>query len=198
MGFFNKAWNFMRGKGWKDNDIQEQPVFDTVQEEQLKKVEDTQYKKPDIVEDVEQKDLTEQFKQEIADIKREEDKIESLDNIEEQRAQQNEFNKVVKKFESSPKVSEFTSGLNNEVVNSQSIMPTSNLGQLKPIYSKLLTENGKLNDPDILDILIENRMKLQHRFSAEFILVGAKNGEIARMPIQGSLIVTGKQFKYLK
>ena len=95
--------------------------------------------------------------------------------------------KAVNVISKQKSVEDFNGKIDNSVVNETSVNVNVNLGELKPYYTKLFSENAKLNDPQILEILIENRHKLKNRFNHEIKLY--EKGKIVGMVnISGVLI----------
>lgn len=170
MGFFNKLWNWMKGKEFEDS---QNEYGEIRQRDDYDEIENRQYSNEnDIKEQQEEKQLRllkeepEEEPEEINDVKQ-------------------EIKKVEERIKRNPTVKSVVERINQEGVNNiKNIKFDGNLGELKPIYQKIFTENAKLNDSDILDVLIENRDKLQHRFVIR-IEVYSREG------IAGTLVVNG-------
>lgn len=178
MGFFGKLTNWFRGKGWKETE-------EIQREEEEKRREEE--RKREISEGLEAAKEVEQTK-----ARREKTKIRETERTEEERKEERrkatEFEHAVKEYNKKGQLKTYEDKLDKTTINKIEFEPTPELGQYRNTYKQLLMSKAKLDDPEILDILIENRNKLRHRFSAT-ITIYTNTGEIAaEIAIEGLLI----------
>lgn len=207
MGFFGKALNWVKGKGFKEDIEPKKTEIKPIKKKSIKKESKLKIEREKqisnkkvekVIKNIEKKKETEikpVLKEKktkkiiVPEIEKEIETKSELENVNQNKEiQQTEYKKTINNFESMPKVKNYTNLINNKVLNRVQFQPTSDLNQLRPLYEKLITTNGKLDDPEIMNILIENRNKLQHRFNAEFTLKGEKNGVIAKIYVQGVML----------
>lgn len=172
MGFFAKLKNWFSGKGWTDDEIievQQEPVTKQYEDVEEKQYEDTE---------------------ETPEVLIREDKEPTIGRATTLQVEKpkSEIEKAVDKYEKKPMMKKAEEKLDTEKVNIVQI-PTipSDLSQVRPYYDRLLTENAKLGDPEILDILVEQRGKLQHRFSID-IKVFLNGKDAGDLKVNGVLI----------
>lgn len=173
MGFFGKLFNWFSGRGWKETE-QIQAEQQAVEQERIErqKVEDVQYG----VDKSEEPKPQEIVKPEPVQTERPKTPLEQ-----EQEAQK-------KKLAQMPSRSSVEKQINPDVVNQVNVAGKSfNMNELSNYYKDIYTKNAKLNDPDILNVLIENRGQLQHRFEAKFVFYDEK-GYNAELKVSGILV----------
>lgn len=170
MGFFNKLWNLIRGRGFSEEEIKTETATEP------KPITTTETTKPE----PKTEKPTETTKQET----RKPETETKPTGI--KPPKKDEIQKATETYAKHPSKAEIEKKIKPEGVNRITIEQQSfaDIGQLKPKYEQIFTENAKLTDPDILNVLIENRQQLQHRFQAEFII--ELNGAYA-----GTLTVAG-------
>lgn len=173
MGFFGKLFNFVRGRGWQET-------------EEINKAKELADKLDSA------KDAASQIQQETA-IEQEQERIKEVAELPETRETQTvlsgpdkEAEEAVKQIRRAPEAKQFTDKIDPNIVNEFEIEgKLETINDLRPYYNNALSANGKLDDPDVLKILIENREKLRHRFHTVF-KVYATDGTLA-----GELNITG-------
>lgn len=182
MGFFNKLVNWVTGKGWKENYQLQQEKVKEEQAETNDVAEDHQYPKEEGYA--------------AAPPQKEEPKQRSLfpfgeDKPKEEAVptpQEKEMKKAVSALEKFPLKADVERKIDSATVNRVDMGTISqDIAQLRPSYERIFTDGAKLSDPDILNILIQNRQQLQHRFSAEFRIYGKIQGEIGVITVSGIL-----------
>lgn len=169
MGFFKKLWNFVSGKGWQE-------------EEELKKVQEEEYKQTQRDSLREAENLKQE--EEIREIPKEEIKEKPKPQIKTTPKQQEEVTQATKRYTQSGSLAKVQERLTEGTIGTIDFTPTSDMGVLKGVYNNLLkkstistTDRFGNEDNALIDILIENRNKLQHRFTAEIqIITDGGNG----------------------
>ena len=191
MGFFTKLKNWFVGKGFKD-DLKQEESVDKVDVETRKRDEpaipvDSLVQKNKIAEDLEPTRM-----QQVDDANTHHDVTpgikKSVDEVDVKTRKRNEpvvpvdersdVQKVVKQIGSKGKISDVESKIRIDGNNDISFQPTTDLNQLNQVYNHLFTKNnisvirsdGSI-DTALLQVLIDNRQKLQHRFSAEILVM---------------------------
>lgn len=164
MGFINKLWNLVRGKGFKEEEKIEEKITDI--EKELRNAEDIIEPKKKVI------------------VKKEEKKIE----IEKPKG----IEKIERRYKRKETLTTVQNKLRKGITGETAFTPTNDMGQLRGVYNKLLKKStistqDKYGNEDeaLIEVLIENRRKLQHRFTAE-ILIKTTKGE-GRMSIDGIL-----------
>lgn len=178
MGFLTKAWNWVRGKGFKEEKEEvEQEII-----KQTERIEEPTTKRKEIKEE--------------RKIKEEEKKEEKI--ILTKEKEKSEMEKFRERIKRQPLKKEIEGKINKEIVNRINITQTQgDIGKLKPLYTEIFTKDAKLTDPDILDVLIDNRKQLQHRFEATFTIFYEK-GIAGTMRTTGILIEhTNDIYRYI-
>lgn len=85
-------------------------------------------------------------------------------------------------------VKELETKIKPEGVNEVEIKTTElNLNHFEPIYRKLFSDNAKLADPQIIDVLIRHRKELRNRFVITVTPVGSDGQEITEIKLYGIL-----------
>lgn len=170
MGFFNKLWNWVRGKGYQETQEEEiikqpsEPIETTPIQEPIQEAQ--QIEEP-------QKETQKTTIQKTRTIKEESDQ---------------EIEKFKQNLQGKPLKKDIEAKIDREQINKLNIQTVmTDIGELKPLYTKIFTDNAKLEDPDILNILIQNRKQLQHRFEATFKIYD-KNGQVGELRTSGILI----------
>lgn len=181
MGFFTKLKNWFTGKGWTENEITEEPPKPSYEE-----VEQQQYQtqQPQQTEETETKQ-TQELREPI--------------KLPQKTEQQKEIETAIRKYESKPKVKQIEKGINEDGENRINVSQNQfgDMSNLKPQYTKVFTENAKLNDPDILNVLFQGRQQLQHRFTAE-IKVDVDGKYANTLEVRGILIEhTGMTYNFV-
>lgn len=178
MGFFKKLWNFVTGKGFKEEEIKDD-IQEAYKEDINKKLRDAEDIKPiereEIKEDIE---IRSEPRRRIV----KEDRFVSQAN--------EDLVKAKDRFVKSGKISQLQDRLVEGTISETEFTPTDDLGMLNGIYNNLLQKStistvdrkGNL-DQALIDVLIENRGKLQHRFTAEIIIYTTSG--------QGSMAIDG-------
>lgn len=177
MGFFKKLWNFVSGKGWQDEEEllkkQEEQQYEEDRKEKLREAESL---KPDIQEErivSQERPIKQQQKPTLPK------KSEEVENA-----------RI--RYEGKGSLTKVQERLFPQTVGTIDFQPTSDMGILKGVYNKLIEKStispyDKNGNPDqaLIDVLIENRNKLQHRFTAEIRIV--TDGGEGYMSIDGIL-----------
>lgn len=153
MGFLTRLKNFFTGRGFKDDEKDE----NIITEKEYSDVSDKQYKEfefkdvesvteePSISEDIDTQDISSGLSR-----------------------PDTEFDKIVKRVDKSRDYNLIVGKIKKDIVNKVFIPPNlESIGRFRPIYERLFNENAKLSDPEIMNILIENRSRLQHRFTGK-------------------------------
>lgn len=170
MGFFRKLYNFVTGKGFKEDEVQKVEEVMPV-ETKISTVEPTQPR----VKEEEQTEERQPRKTIIGTIPTKKD-------------ERTELERATDTYKKLPKRRDVESKIRSEGVN------TITKKQHEPLnsnnrndYIDLFSKDAKLTDPDILNVLIEGRHSLQHRFviKAKFFL-GGKEANI--LTINGALV----------
>lgn len=178
MGFLKKAWNWITGKGYaEDEEIEKQKV---AQEEKLERLQQAEDITP----------IQEKPRTEIKEpVKEEELKPRQQRPI---QTKGSEIQQATKQFERSGSIAEVQGKLQVGTISNTTFTPTADLSTIKTVYSKLLERStiptvDREGNPDqaLIGILIENREKIQHRFTAEISITTEKG--IGRMSIDGIL-----------
>lgn len=163
MGFFTKLRNLITGKGWQETEqIQQDNKLFEETKKALEQAEDIQ--KENIIQEGK---TNEQIKKEQEDItkKLEELKKETEEPIQTEQKITYKEKTPIGKLQEQMKT--------KEELNTIKFTPSSNLGETGNVYRELLKKSVislKLQDGTIdnamLDLIIQNRQKLRHRFSA--------------------------------
>lgn len=149
MGFWNKLKRWILGKGFQEEEIQPIQPIETIEQP--------------IIYKTEQETIEPQKEQIISTEKPKSIKETTITPMPESRQQ---FETAIKKIRSKPKISTIQQKIRPTGTNTVTFEPQdTNINSLRPIYTKLFTDNAKLNDPDILEVLFQGRNQLQHRFS---------------------------------
>jgi len=187
MGIFKKIWNFVTGKGFQDEEKeQEIKIKEQNIQEQLEQAENLQ--------EPTQETTTQQKEEQITEPttpQKQETTTQTQTKIIPSKANQ-ETQQATQRFKGSGSITEAQKKLQGNRINQITFTPTNDLSTLKNTYQKLLqksqistTDKYGEEDQALIDILIENREKLQHRFSAEIIII--TNGGKGSMYIDGIL-----------
>lgn len=188
MGFFTKLKNFFTKGKWAETEELETPVETLEQKRQeLEKAEEKQYKEEPKRIEVQE----EQPKDKKPIGIRVPDKTTKKETT--------EIEKAVKQYGKVPTVSSIEKGINPEGQNKINVSQNQlgEMGQLRPQYTQIFSENAKLTDPDILEVLFKGRQQLQHRFTA--IITVFIDGKTANaLEVVGILIEhTGMTHNYI-
>lgn len=181
MGFFKKLWNFVSGKGWQEEELlkeEEQTIKEPTREEELQEsLERAEAQTP--IEKEEEIPVPEPPKQFTVTEPQEKEEKEEVE-------------RATKRFSGSGSLANVQEQLTEGTINSIDFQPTTNLGELNQLYNKLLqrstistTDKDGNIDQALIDVLIENRNKLQHRFTAEIRII--TDGGEGFMSIDGIL-----------
>lgn len=185
MGFFNKLWNAITGKGWQEETleekIQETKGKEIIPIKQEKEIKEEEAKQEEI-------EIKEEKQEEVKEEKKEEKKIKKERRKEETR----EIEQATKRYKESGNITNIQKQLKKGAIGTTEFKITNNLNELRSTYEELLSKStittrlrDGTTDKTLIDIIITNREKLQHRFSAE-IIINTTNGT-ARMKIDGIL-----------
>lgn len=178
MGFWKKTWNWLTGKGFKE----EEEIDTTQQEQQTKELQEAE----------ETSTPQEETQQEEQIQKEEKQRFEPPKPQYKEPQKKEEVKTATKRFEQSGNIEKIQERLTEGVVSSVQFTPTKDLSSLRGVYNNLLRKStisvyDKYGNEDqaLLEVLVQNRNKLQHRFSGEIIII--TNGTQGRMTIDGVL-----------
>ena len=196
MGFFDKAWNFLRGKGYRETSEIEQEQKARNEELLRQKIEEEERRKAAEDKQYEGKghtgiDSTLSDEEKLEELARESGTVEELRKVEseeeERRKRREEVRKLEEKMARKPKKSDVETKLDDTTVNRVPMQTSlTNLNDLRPLYAEAFAGQGKLTDPDVLDALIAGRAHLKHRFTVE-IEVYDDQGVAGRLNVTGIL-----------
>ena len=126
MGFFKKIWNLITGKGYKE----EQEETEITQREEY--IEET----PTLQE------TTNEQKEEIKEIVKPKVKT-YIDTVEDKSKK--ELQTLKQTLQTKPEKKEIEKKIDKEITNSITLQQiTNNVNDLKPLYTKIFTDNAKL------------------------------------------------------
>lgn len=177
MGFFNKLWSWVRGNGFTEEPKQqeaqqtkEEPRFE---EPPLPPRREETTPEPEPVRTTEpERKVT---PKPVTPVKQESDFDKQLREVERQLA-------------GKPALRDIEGKINPDTLNSVGVQERLlDLSHVRPYYAQLFQENAKITDPEITEILIQNRDKLRHRFTIEYTFFDT-NGEVAKLTIIGGLV----------
>lgn len=186
MGIFQaiKNWVFGLGKP-KPKPEEPQPVPEKEKEEEIDTT-DTPYETPEPVKEEKPEKKTKKpkkkrAKKEVSQSKPVKEKLQKKLS-KEKPSKRPTKTEILKKIESAPQITAIqeTIGKNNR--SEIKFIPSRNLSDKRTVYEQLLRnssisvidKNGNV-DTALLDILIENRRKLQHRFTATIEIITDKS-----------------------
>ena len=185
MGFLKKAWNWITGKGYlEDEEIQLKKAEQQEQSEALERAETLEPKQREEIQEQTQTIETQ------PEIRTEEKPIKPKPTTTPKSIE--ETTNATKRFQQSGNIAQAQERLSGDRINEITFTPTNDLNSLRNTYENLLrksristTDKYGNEDKALIDILIENREKLQHRFTAE-ITIHTNKGQ-ATMSIDGIL-----------
>lgn len=179
MGLWEKLTNFVLGKGWKSKE--ELVVNKSVKPRATEAIINTtevqtttnETKKDNKTEETSVINNTDTYipvKSEIEDNIVKEKITEPVEEIKPvlkvtTKKKSSDVDRIVKNYKFAPSIAEFENKINERGVNYSEIQLNQPLNYYYNTYKDVLLKNGKLSDPDIMGILIENREKLRHRFN---------------------------------
>lgn len=185
MGFFNKLWNWVKGKGFTEETTTQTTTPTTIVEPTIR--ETTQR----IDKEIETTKKQEEAKQkEETPTKGRKTIIKELDQQirETKTTQQKEYEKAITRMDKLKDLKNITKGIKDQGLTKTMLQTQDmDLGQTRKNYTDLFAEGAKITDPQILDILIENREKLRQRFSAE-IKVWLDGEQAGTLYVHGILV----------
>lgn len=173
MGILNKFLNWIRFRGWKEP------------------VEDIEIDKPSPMEEAESlgtSTIPDEIKQEPQETRiKEETKKEYKQPRQLKEKSKDEFDKAMEKIKSTKSVKELESKINPEKVNSIQLgLYDARFTALRGVYEDLFTQNDKINDPEILKLVMRHRNELRHRFTAT-VRVWSEGAEMLTFTVAGIL-----------
>lgn len=199
MGFFKKLGNLLGGRGFKEDEEIEERKIVLGEEEQEKEVKEEQTEDPLQIykteEELKAEGISEEQElkpeEEFEEVKEEDEEKEGELSKAEEEAKE-EIKEIQKKSRGTRSISSITSTIQEGTTSSVkiNISPEMDIGDT---YNQLL-RNGVINirdkngniDESLVQIIIENRVKLQHRFSAE-IIIETTSGNKGMISIDGIL-----------
>lgn len=179
MGFFSKLWNAVRGRGFKETEDIAKAEEAALLRKQFEAAEDAQY--PTQIEEKEPE--VPQVEQEIPQA------VEQVSN----QAVDNTIENIRREREP---ITNLTRQLNNNIVGQAPVPVSENLNVYRTTYEKLFSE--KVQDRELVQILIENRERLRHRFSINIIIMDDQ-GTAGNLQVSGVLPEEGNLIReYIK
>lgn len=173
MSLWTRLKNLFTGKGWQETTTEpEEELNEIIKETPEEKAEEQQY-------------TIKETKKETTTPKEKTAQKTTPKKIKEKETP--EIRKAVQKYQEKPTIKSVETKLKPNIVNTINIPITQSLNEITPHYQKILTENAKLNDNDILNVLIEHREQLQHRFTIT-IWIELDQKQAGKLEIQGALI----------
>lgn len=203
MGIFDKLTNFLAGKGWKDKEKpkeEERPLEEIIDEDEkeeekegksktaIKLSKEIEKKKKKEEKKTEKKKKKEEKTEETKETEKKEKKEEKKKEKETKKEAKKEIKQKIKKIEAKPRKAEIITKIVSEGVTRtqpQDIPQIIGLSGLRNTYEQLL--KPKLNDPEIMEVLIANRRQLQHRFTTEINIIDTEGATAGTLKLIGIL-----------
>lgn len=190
MGFFTRLKNWILGKGYTETTTQQEKQEETIIEPQEPRKKEEKQKQPDITPTKQQQTPTDKKLEQI-----EKEIKQATTKKQKETKKKTEIEKAIKTMESKTKVKTIEQKIKPQGINYLQVVPTRNMNELKGIYTKIITDQGKINlydkdgklDEDLINLLVMGRNQIKKRFSIK-ITVSIKGETGATLNMQGVLI----------
>lgn len=178
MGIFSKFANWIRGKGFKETEeVEPTEKIQPKQEELLKTEDQITQEREEAEQEIQQQEEEKQYKITT--------KTPTIP-IKTTTKPDSDIQKAIKQIRSTGSITKVQENLRGGGIRTISFEPTQNLNGLRQKYEDLLQGGNVGIDQAMMEVIIENREKLVHRFSAR-ITITTDQGRVT-MDVDGILL----------